>query len=157
MNTDALLIFSLSLTLPSPNPSGHYYLMSNGYHTNYTGCGNTLHLSQMVRLVSQLEVFSFFDTPTLIWQLLKTKTYFIHTYYTCSKRFLYYVAFGLGLAVVHSWELWAAWFTERRFEACEQSQLHRVDLGLSSLLGSGHACVLGRICWGYGSFGKHYP
>ncbi|CAK9068857.1 unnamed protein product [Durusdinium trenchii] len=21
----------------------HYYLMSNGYHTNYTGCGNTLH------------------------------------------------------------------------------------------------------------------
>lgn len=20
----------------------HYYLMSNGYHTNYTGCGNTL-------------------------------------------------------------------------------------------------------------------
>lgn len=27
---------------------GHYYLMSNGYHTNYTGCGNTLLLGHQV-------------------------------------------------------------------------------------------------------------
>ena len=47
-------------------------------------------------------------------------------------------------------------FTEWRIEACEQSQLHRVDLGLSSLLGSGHACVLKKLCWGYGSFGQNY-